>query len=570
MLRPDAPAPPKSRVKLYDKFDLTKELVRLSRHRDKFTGNRACEGVILIGSLGSAKSTSSLDLFGTAYLQARPKWGAIILCAKASAAEDARKMVYGAGRAADLIEYGPETDECLNWLDWEYRDFGDGVGRVDNLMEVFNSAMEIMQRSAGQKESEPFWKYANDQGMKNLFFIDAQGNGSIDLSRVLEMWQTLPRDFADLEEPDKFASLRTLLMAEMNCSPEQKRSLKMARNWILEMAGLSERTKSCIQQMAVGMIDPHARDLMHRAMGRKSTWTPEDICERGKIVLISYDVKRYGMTGKLVNVLTKRCVERAIERRLAKYKGNMKALRPVAIICDEMPYFIDSADLEFLRTCRESRAACLWSFQSIPSVVAEFGGSSMAETQVKSILSLFGTKIIHQNDDPDTNKALADMISQDLRLRESYNQGQTPGGSSSGRTWNLQWEHVVPTIAMKELKRGGAEYKWDVRAIMTMAGYKWHETGKSACAVKFFQNVPDAIKENRLLKNFPRAPIYMLVDSRATARSFAWHTPIWRLLWNCCQRPHLARIFIRHWLGFWMGADAAVMDALETEIRNGF
>jgi hypothetical protein len=84
------------------------------------------------------------------------RFGFFFHSAKPSAAEDAYDWARIAGRERDVIYYGPGRGESFNWPDYEYREFGNCMGRVDDLMAVFQSLVDVLMRSAGQKESEPF------------------------------------------------------------------------------------------------------------------------------------------------------------------------------------------------------------------------------------------------------------------------------------------------------------------------------------------------------------------------------------------------------------------------------
>jgi hypothetical protein len=535
-------------------FDRQKKIVRWSRERDYLTSERAEQHVLIVGATGASKTSATMDLLARGVFEAG--FGAFVHSAKISAATDMIKAAKAAG-CKRIIYWGPGSGQRFNPWSYEYQDFGDGKGRVDNLMAVFKPLVEVMMRSSGDKESEPFWRYMNDQGFSNLFFVDGEANGSIDLSRILEMWQSLPQKWEHMEEPERFLAVAALIEAEKRCSPDKVRSLRLAKNWVNQMIGLNDRTRSCVEAMAIGMLDAHAREIMQEAMGGESTWTPEDICD-GAVVVCGYDVKRYGTIGKLIQVAAKKSIQRKIERRLAEYAGREVEMRPVIFLGDEIQFFIDSGDLDFLRTSRESRGGCIWSIQSIPSVVSELGGGAPAETLAKAVFGMFQTRIYHYNECDSTNEQCARWIGQDMQRRPGGSVGIDPRGQvNRGENWSEQPYYLVPPIAFLRLARGGEAEKWNVRAIVTMAGHKWKcNDGKSWAKIKFFQNVDKAkIPKYR----WPWAPIWMFLDKVPSARSWSLHVPVsqalkgfWKKHYQYAIEEHLRKPIISEWRYTWV------------------
>ncbi len=454
--------PARSAAQVPITFSLAQKLLRFGRENSYVTMGDACENFLVTGGMGASKSTSSFFTIGQGLFEVAG-CGGVGLGVKYNARNETFAMARDAGRGDDVIMFYPGSDQRFNWIDYESKVHGPGNEIIDNLMDVFVSSTEVISRKMGQGQSEPFWEYSWRQMLKHFLFLDIQANGGLDFVRVLEMCQTLPRGFADLEEPWKFTSLTALEEAKKNCPASQARSMKLAINYLTkEMPALSDRTRACIQQMCSAMLDHHVRDLYQDAFGGKSTWTPDDILDRGKIVIVGYDVDRFGAMGQCINSIVKKCVQRALARRREKFGSDMDQCRPVAFIMDEAPFLVDSQDERFLRVGRENRAINLWAIQTIPSMIDEFGGGEVARNRVDGLLAHFHTKVMHQNDCDVTNNKMAEIISKDLWWRLGTNIGQNPGGATEGRNWNQQVDYVLPPIAFKELKRGGLKFNWDV------------------------------------------------------------------------------------------------------------
>ncbi|HXP84449.1 MAG TPA: hypothetical protein VN841_07000 [Bryobacteraceae bacterium] len=557
-----------ARVQIYNNFDLAKWIVRFGKERSYLTLGDACENVMVVGGMGSSKSTSSLFMIGQALFEAG--CGGFGFGVKYGARDETFAMARDAGRGDDVIMFYPGSGQRFNWIDYESKVHGPGNAIVDNLMDVFVSSTEVISRKMGQSQSEPFWEHSWRQMLKHFLFVDFHAHGGIDFLRVLQMCQTLPQSEADLENWRRFASLVALEAATRNCPASQRRSLQLATDYLtVEMPRLSDRTRSCIQQMCSAMLDPHVRDLYQDAFGGTSTWTPDDVMDRGKIVIVGYDVERFGVMGQVINCIVKKCAQRAIGRRREKFGSNMNACRPVAFVMDEAPFLVDSQDERFLRVGRENRAINLWAIQTIPSMVDELGGGEVARNRVDGLLGHFHTKIMHQNNCDITNHKLSEIISKDIWWRLSTNINQNPNGATEGWAWNQQVDYVLPPIAYKQLARGGPKFKWDVRAIVTMPAHKWAD-GKWWQGIKFVQNC-EPHKDHLFFQClFDHSPVSMWLDQIPTARIWVRHRPFLQLLRDLWKKPKAAKWLFLRWFAFWVGVEGCygVYKECEKEIDN--
>jgi len=536
-------------------YDLAKRIIRFGGDDAYLTLGDACENILVTGGMGSSKTTSSFSMFGTSFFETAG-CGGFGFGVKYNARMETFAMARNAGRGEDVIMFYPGSGQRFNWIDYESKVHGPGNAIVDNLMDVFVSSTEVISRKMGQSQSEPFWEFSWRQMLKHFLFLDFHANGGIDFLRVLQMCQSLPQNFADLEDWKRFACLVALEKATRNCPASQRRSLQLATDYLTrEMPGLSERCRSCIQQMCSAMLDPHVRDLYQDAFGGQSTWTPDDVMDRGKIVIIGYDVERFGLMGQVINCIVKRCAQRAIARRREKFGSDMNPCRPVAFIMDEAPFLVDSHDERFLRVGRENRAINLWAIQTIPSMVDELGSGDVARNRVDGLLAHFHTKVMHQNDCDVTNNKMAEIISKDLWWRMGKNVGQTPGGATEGHNWNLQVDYVLPPIAFKQLKRGGPKFNWDVRAIVTMPGYQWAD-GKWWQAIKFIQNCEPKKERLALQFLFDHAPASIWLDRIPVARIWVKHGSVLQLLRDIWHRPDKAQWYFWRWVAFWIGIES--------------
>jgi hypothetical protein len=173
-----------SRANLYPS---SAPVLRLSRQNDLFLVQHACENVAIDGYIGSAKTTASFATFAEGYFQS--DFGCLGLSAKATGAEEIRRLAVEAGRAYDIIEFGPGSGG-INWLQYESQAGGEGMGIIPNLVAITKSCCEVVNRNTNRTEA--FWELSRDKALSNQFFIDLMAHGGIDAYRILRMTQSWP------------------------------------------------------------------------------------------------------------------------------------------------------------------------------------------------------------------------------------------------------------------------------------------------------------------------------------------------------------------------------------------
>jgi hypothetical protein len=83
-----------------------------------FTVRDACEGVLILGGLGSGKTSGSGALLAKKYLTS--KFGGLVLTAKEEEVQLWKDFCKAYNREDDLIIFGPNSGYHFNFLDYEY------------------------------------------------------------------------------------------------------------------------------------------------------------------------------------------------------------------------------------------------------------------------------------------------------------------------------------------------------------------------------------------------------------------------------------------------------------------
>ena len=104
-------------------WSLQSSLFKLSK-KDAFTIGNAVDNVLIVGGIGSGKTSGSGRTLATSYLSAG--FGALVLCVKPEEPELFRQYCALAGRSDDLIEFGPQNDWRFDPLAFELSRAGGG------------------------------------------------------------------------------------------------------------------------------------------------------------------------------------------------------------------------------------------------------------------------------------------------------------------------------------------------------------------------------------------------------------------------------------------------------------
>lgn len=119
-------------------LDFDTSLLRLSAG-DQFTLRDACQGVSILGSIGSGKTSGSGKALSGALLRAG--MGGLVLCAKPDEPELWYQLLRAHGRTNSLVEFSPRSHQ-FNFLAYELARQGEeGLNSVvECLMRVLEAA----------------------------------------------------------------------------------------------------------------------------------------------------------------------------------------------------------------------------------------------------------------------------------------------------------------------------------------------------------------------------------------------------------------------------------------------
>ena len=250
---------------------------------------------------------------------------------------------------------------------------------------------------------------------------------------------------------------------------------QIANYWLLDFAGLSDRTRSVIVSTFTSKVTGLTRFPLYELLctGKVGERPFVDIVKatrEGKVVIVNLPVKRYTEVGRFAQVLIKTVWQRAIER-------HPDDGRPVFLWADEAQFFATKEDMLFQTTARSSRCATVYLTQNICNYYAMMPGRD-PKSVTDSLLGNLATKIFHANGDPSTNEWAQRLFGNErsYTTSSSVNNSGGPNPSTSLQQGATETQ-PIPIVQAKDfrsLRKGGihdGNDRW-VDAIILQSGKK--------------------------------------------------------------------------------------------------
>lgn len=465
---------------------------------ESFTLQDSYCGTLALAQTGGGKSSGPIATIVSA--MARAGFGFVVPLVKSDRAffEDICRR---AGRARDVIVFSPSEPWRWNFLDHELSRKGRGAGLTENIVNLFMTTMEVVDRNSkqgGGRESDQYWQLACRQLLRNLTDLAVLSLGTINIRDFYRIVISAPESVKEAHSEhwrtQSFCAW-CLKQAFEKCPESRRRDLAIVGDYFLsEYPKISPKTRGTIVSTFSVMADSLQRGILSELFCGETNITPEET-EAGKIILVDMPVIEYGAVGALANGLWKYGFQRAIEKRDVR-----KSPRPVGLVVDEAQFLVTSYDHQFLSTCRSSRVATIFATQNVSNLYAALGGRQEAEAEVDSLCANLCTKIFGCSGDFVTNKWASDMIGQSRQMffnsGNSYQPADALSGvfglgqgpqTSAGMSEQMGYE-IEPCI-FPTLRCGGYANGGCIDTVIFAAGKVFRDTGKPWRFHTFHQNL---------------------------------------------------------------------------------
>jgi hypothetical protein len=436
-----------------------------------FTLGQAYEGIAILGSTGSGKTSGSGASLALSFL--RMGFGGLILTAKPDDVTLWQRYAEMTDRELTIV--GPGSGYFFNFLAWEVARGRVDAGLAHNLAELFVAIAETVQGKSGAIEA--YWMNALKQLLRMAIILVVISESEVSLPVLLDIIMSAPhsREEANDEEWKKHSFCwKCIERCGIKKAPENEADFEHTkRYWLREFPSLGDRTRSSIVSMFTVSADCFLTGDMRKFFCTHLNILPEET-HTGRLLLFNCPVETFNETGMAAQMLFKHCWQRATACREPEKDGGI----PVFLWADEAQYFVSNSDLHYQATARSKRACTVYLSQNLPTLYDRVG-----HDKANSLLGNLQNKIFHAQGDHVTNTYAADTIARTVTNRSSTN--ISASGTSFGTSETV--DYTVPPAEFQRLRRGGEENNFFVDAYIFQAGRKWPSTGESYIKTTFRQ-----------------------------------------------------------------------------------
>lgn len=386
--------------------------------QDQFTLRDACQGVCIMGGIGSGKTSGSGQALAAAFL--RSGMGGLVLCGKPEEANAWRGYCRQHGRLGSLLEITP-SGASFNFIAYELA--RQGAAGLNAVVECLMRVLEIARAASPSQSrgSDAFWEDTTRQILRNALPIIYAATGTVRISDLLQFVRSAPRSPDEMTDPNWQAqSLFCQMFAKAEPLLDDETGSRCVSYWRNDFATLDAKTRGNIVISLTTTLDRFNHGWLKSAFCERTTYVPE-LCFHGAILLLNMPALTCNEDGIIAQQLIKYLWQRAVLARNGLAAPHQA--RPVFLWADEAQYFTNSYDAEFLSTCRGSRCCTVFLSQSLPTYYAKMGGEN-ARDRVHHLLGNFATRIWHNNACHETNEWASKTIGRSLQTRNNFSEGE--------------------------------------------------------------------------------------------------------------------------------------------------
>ena len=457
--------------------------------RDGFTRRDLLRSVAVLGASGSGKTSGSGRHLSKSLVLDR-RVGGLIIASKPGDRAMWQEIFAGAGRAGELVVFGPGGDHRFNLLDFQARSGADSR----EITQCITVVGETLNRSDGDGggDRDPYWAQQSRRTIHNAVEVVLGATGKVTAWDLQTFINTAALTPASLSDPAWQSGFHGECMKKAHDRPksviEQHDFDLAAQFWFGEWPAMNDRTRSSILAGVMGLLHVFNTGIVHELIGGETTITPA-VFDEGKWVLVDMPVANYGAAGSFVSGAWQYATQRHILRRDAAPGSPL-----TCIWIDEYQNHVTSFDAKFLAECRSHHGCMVALTQSLHSFFIAVSGKQ-GEHAIEALLTNFGTKVFHALGDDKSAQYAASLIGKEIQVMVNTSMAPVEdlwlsmvGGGKVTSSTNTSWLPVLQNNAfMKGLRTGGRANGFLTDAIVVRNGELFAD-GRNWMKVAFSQN----------------------------------------------------------------------------------
>jgi hypothetical protein len=440
------------------------------KNGQKFYLADALTGVIAWGATGGGKSSGPGAHLGLAYLAA--DFSGIVLCAKKEERRQWEKWAPSVGRTADLRIIDQSGKWRFNFLDAEAARAGEGAGLAINIVSLLDEIAGAMGSGKGEGGGDNKWfEDALHHMNMNLVQLPLLAGLQVSLTLLRSIVNSAPTtlDESKSEAWQKGACaaiLREADSATAGADEDTRAEFEECQSyWTHEWPTLSDKTRSIVQLSFSMLVQPLLMRPLRRLFCADTNITPEEVFEKGLIIIVDLPVQEFRLAGRIANLIWKYCMQVAIMRRTPPTDGSY--LRPCFIWADECQNFVSRFDTEYQAVARSAGGCTVYLTQTREALRRVLGDSDT----VDSLLANLQAKFFCQNTGDTNEWASKSVFGEHWEdVTGSTQGGSAEGATTHGTTTSEQLRRYVDPSWFARLKRGGPKYDYVIECIVYNGG----------------------------------------------------------------------------------------------------
>jgi hypothetical protein len=293
--------------------------------KDPWTIRMACEGVQILGDMGSGKTSGSGKALAKAMLKAG--FGGLVLCKKTDECASWVRYARETGREDQLLIVHPGQEWRFNFLEYSFTRAGEGAGYVPNAINLMLNLIENRrERSGGSTQrQEAFWVENARRMLRytmEALILAGEAVTMDGLKRALTVLPYAhPRTGKVIWSKDSFLSKLLVKAiwrqrhglndgALTDTDPEEIKAY-----FEREFGGLgSDRQSAGILSTWTGMAEPFLSGPIRDIFCTSTNFVPE-FSRRGAVILLNFPLDEWEEIGRTAQLAFKYIWQRSVLRR---------------------------------------------------------------------------------------------------------------------------------------------------------------------------------------------------------------------------------------------------------------